>query len=103
MASPMNRVLTTNQVSFVSLLTFFKYSGNEKKATIVSQLEMQLIATPEVSGSNPVIGKIYIDHWFTVSCIEKTKIKKNGPGNGQLLKKDIIVNVGYLYSIKLLP
>ena len=31
MASPMNRVLTTNQVSFVSLLTFFKYSGNEKK------------------------------------------------------------------------
>ena len=27
--------------------------------------------------SNTVIGKLYIEHLFTVSCIEKTKIKKN--------------------------
>ena len=27
-------------------------------------------------GSNPVIGKIYIENLFTLNCIEKTKIKK---------------------------
>ena len=54
---------------------------------VVAQLVEWSLPIPEVSGSNPVIGKIYIDHLCTVSCIEKTKIKKNGPGNGQLLKK----------------
>ena len=33
---------------------------------------------PEVCGSNPVIGKIYIEHLFTVNCIEKIKMKKRG-------------------------
>ena len=42
---------------------------------------------PEVHGSNPVIGKIYIEH-FTVNCIEKTKIKKKQAGNGPFFKKN---------------
>ena len=32
-----------------------------------------LLSNAEVRGSNPVIGKINIEHLFTVKCIEKTK------------------------------
>ena len=28
---------------------------------------------------NPVIDKIYVEHLFTVNCIEKTKIKQKRP------------------------
>ena len=38
---------------------------------------------------DPVIGKIYIEHFFTVNCIEKTKIKKNRPGMA-LFNKEIL-------------
>ena len=38
----------------------------------------------EVRGLNPVIGKIYIEHLFTVNSIEKTKIKKKRPGMAHL-------------------
>ena len=42
---------------------------------VVTQLVERLLPTPEVRGSNPVIGKkLYC--MFTVNCIEKTKIKK---------------------------
>ena len=45
------------------------------------------LPTPEVRGSNPVIGKkLYLYHLFTVNCIEKTKIKKNESGNGPFAK-----------------
>ena len=37
------------------------------------------LAIPEVRVANPVIGKINIEHLFTVNCIEKTEIKKR-PG-----------------------
>ena len=40
----------------------------------------------EIRSSNPVIGKIYIEHLFTVNCIEKTKIKKKEAGNGPIFK-----------------
>ena len=48
----------------------------------------------EIRSSNPVIGKIYIEHLFTVNCIEKTKIKKKEAGNGPIFffKKTIILN-----------
>ena len=36
----------------------------------------QPLSVPEVHGSNPVIGKIYSKHFYTVNFIEKTKIKK---------------------------
>ena len=57
-------------------------------ALVVAQLDEQSLPTPEVCGSNPVIGKIYIRYLFvSVNCIEKTKIKKE-TGNGPFLKKD---------------
>ena len=48
---------------------------NTKGTVVVAQLVEQLLPLPEVCGSNPVIGKIYIDQLFTVNCafIEKTK------------------------------
>ena len=53
-------------------------------AVVVAQLVEQSLPIPEVQGSNPVIGKIYIEHLLTVNCIEKTEIKKKEAGNGSL-------------------
>ena len=57
------------------------------KTVIVAQLVEWLLAIPEVRGSNPVIGKIYMEHLFPVNCIEKTKIKKEA-GNVAFFKKN---------------
>ena len=46
---------------------------------VVAQLAKRLLPTPEVRGSNPVIGEFY-STLLTVNCIEKTKIKKKRPG-----------------------
>ena len=54
-----------------------------KRCTVgsgVAQLVEHALPTPEVRGSNPVIGKLYTENSFTVNCIEKTKIKKKSPG-----------------------
>ena len=46
-------------------------------AVAVAQMVKRLLPTPELRGSNPVIGKLlYIERLFTFNCIEKTKIKK---------------------------
>ena len=42
----------------------------------MAQLVERSPPTPGVRSSNPVISKIYIEHLFTVNCIEKTKIKE---------------------------
>ena len=47
----------------------------------MAQLVERSLAIPEVPGSNPVIGKKFIEHLFTVNCIEKTEIKKKGMAN----------------------
>ena len=52
---------------------------NSKLAVVVAQLVERSLPIPEVHGLNPVISKIYIEHLFTVNCIEKTKIKKKRP------------------------
>ena len=52
----------------------------------MAQLVERSLPIPEVRGSNPDIGKIYIEHLFTVS-IEKMKIKEKEAGNGPFLKK----------------
>ena len=39
---------------------------------VVAQWVERLLAIPEVRVANPVIGKINIEHLFTVNCIEKT-------------------------------
>ena len=56
----------------------------KQEAVVVAQLVELLLPIPEVRGSNPVIGKIYIEH-LTVNCIEKTKIKKKRPGMAHFL------------------
>ena len=56
----------------------------------VAQLVEQSLPIPEVRGSNPVIGKIYlyIEHLFTVNCVlKRRKIKKKRPGMAHFFKK----------------
>ena len=50
------------------------------KAVLVAQLVERSLPIPEVHSSNPVVGKIQIEHLLTVNCIEKTKIKKKRQG-----------------------
>ena len=38
----------------------------ENWAAVVAQLVKRSVPIPEVRGSNPVIGKIYIEHLFSV-------------------------------------
>ena len=50
---------------------------------VVVQLVEWPLPKPEVCNSNPVIGKnLCIEHFFTVNCIEKAKIKKKRGRNG---------------------
>ena len=60
---------------------------------VVAQLIEQALPIPEVHGSNLVIGKkLYIEHLFTVNCIEKTKIKEKEAGNGPFKKNYCITS-----------
>ena len=52
-----------------------------KGEVVVVQLVERSLPTPEVRGSNPVIGKFIC----TINCIEKTKIKKKEAGKAQFL------------------
>ena len=52
----------------------------------MAQLVERLLPVLEIRGSNPVIGKIYIEH-FKLSTVEKTKIKKKRPGMAHFFKK----------------
>ena len=45
-------------------------------AVVVTQLVERLLPKPAVRGSNPATSKIYIEHVFTVICIETRKINK---------------------------
>jgi len=56
-----------------------------KWAVVVAQLVERLLPIPEVCGSDPVIGKNYIEHLFTVNCTGKTKINKKRPGMARFL------------------
>ena len=44
------------------------------RAVVVAQLVERSILLPEVQGSNPVIGKIYIEHLF--ACLLSTVLKR---------------------------
>ena len=51
------------------------------KAVVVAQSIMRPHSTPEVRGSNPVIGKLlYVEHLFTVNCIEKNENQEKEAG-----------------------
>ena len=56
---------------------------------VVAQLVEQLLAIPEVRSSNPVIGKNYIEHLFTVNCNKKTKINENEAANAPFRKSSL--------------
>ena len=61
------------------------------------QLVELSVPIPEVRGSNTAIGKISIEHWFTINCIEKTKIKKKRAGIAQFCNSKIL-NINYVKS-----
>ena len=42
-------------------------------AVVVAQLVERLLPTPEVHGSNPVIGKIYIEHFLLSTVYKRQK------------------------------
>ena len=50
------------------------------RAVVVAQLVERSPLTPEIRDSTPVIGKLYTEHFFTVNCVEKAKMKKKTPG-----------------------
>ena len=65
-------------------------------AVVVAQLVERPLLIPEVRGSNLVIGKnVYIEHLFTVNCIEKTKIKEKEAVNGTIFFKKILCSQPY--------
>ena len=53
-------------------------------AMVVAQLLERSLPIPEVRCSNPVIGKKFSEHLFTVNCFEKTKIKEKRTGIAHL-------------------
>ena len=71
-----NMILPWYRISFLFLYRLKCFKQEQHRTVVVAQLVERLLKMPEVCSSNPDIGKIYIEHLFTVSCIEKTKIKK---------------------------
>ena len=53
-------------------------------AVVVAQLVELLLPTPEVRGSNPVVGKIYIEQ-CVLSTVLKKRNKEKEAGNGPFL------------------
>ena len=51
---------------------------------VVAQLAERPITIAEVSGSNPVIDKMHIEHLFGVNCVEKAKMNKKRQGMAPL-------------------
>ena len=57
-------------------------------------------STPEFCGSNPVIGKISVEHLFAVNCIENMQIKRKEAGNGPLKNSPYILVLVVVVIIK---
>ena len=72
--------------SSISLATIFKQQTfKSQRAVVVAQLVEPLLQIPEVRGSNPAIGNIYIEHLFT--CLPSTVlINKKRPGMAHFKK-----------------
>ena len=51
---------------------------------VLAELVERSLPLSDVSSSNPVMGKIYIEHLFTVNCIEKTTNKEKEQGTAKL-------------------
>ena len=57
------------------LLSSYKYN---RKNVVVAQLVERSLPTPEVHGSNPVIGKYLLTIYLLLTVLEKTKIEIKG-------------------------
>ena len=55
-------------------------------AVVVAQLVELSLPTPEVCGSNPVIGKIYFEHCLLSTVFKRRKQRQKGGGNYPILK-----------------
>ena len=69
------------------------YKQLNLSAVVVAQLVERLLPIPEVCISNPVIGKMNIEHFCTFNWIEKSKIKKKRPGMDHLIEPVKVVGV----------
>ena len=67
------------------------------RAVVVAQLVERSLPTPEIRGSNPNIGKIYLP---IVIKLKKTKIKKKRPGMAHLSKKKIRYLAAWAINLK---
>ena len=54
-----------------------------ERAVVVAELAERSRPTPKVRGSNPFRWRNFKEYWFTVNCIERTKIKEKEAENGQ--------------------
>ena len=55
------------------------------KGSGCGSLVEQLLPISEVRGSNPVIGKIYIEHCLRSTVLKRQKLRKKEAGNGPFL------------------
>ena len=56
-------------------------------AVVVAQLVERSLPIPEVRGSNPVIGKKYIEHLLLSTVFWKDENKEKEAGNGPFKKR----------------
>ena len=71
--------------TFVIVLRKGQKQTKRCQAVVVAQLVEQSLLIPEVRSSNPVTGKIYIEHWL-LYCKDENKEKKDAE-NCPFLKK----------------
>ena len=72
-------------------------------AVVVAQFVKRSLPTPEVRGSNQVIGEVL----FIINCIEKTKIKKRKrdrewPINKKTMDTYRMINLAQNYCLRLI-
>ena len=70
-------------------LTVSERNVQQLWAVVVAQLVERSPPTPEIHGTNPVIGKLLsvLFYLFNVNCVEKTKIYKKRQGMAHLKNK----------------
>ena len=86
-------IQSNNNQSFESyIIQMTNYKKFVFRSVVVAQLEEQSLPTQEVRSLNTIIGKMYVQHLFTVNCsIEKTKIKKKEADNASLCCSSMFV------------
>ena len=76
-----------------------KERDNVAGAGVVTQLVERLLPTPEVRGSNPVIGKLLYETFVYCQLYWKDENKEKEAGNGPFFEKEIL----YVFTGLCLP